>query len=87
MAHVCAPGALAIVIATPFLKGSVFEDGTVMMMCDGMVMEGMNWTLLLMMCTLGSKALLVCIMNSLYLRNPENAVVIAASKLSLLNMF
>ena len=36
--HVHAPGALAIVMATPFLKGSVFEDGTVMMMCNGTVM-------------------------------------------------
>src|SRR5882724_709859 len=35
MAHVCVPGALAIVMATPFLKGSVLDEGIVMTMCDG----------------------------------------------------
>ena len=33
--HVCAPGALAILIAMPFLKGSVFDDRTVRMMYEG----------------------------------------------------
>ena len=28
-AHVCALGVLAILIATPFLKGSIFDDGMV----------------------------------------------------------
>src|SRR5882672_3288384 len=28
-AHVCAPGTLAMAMDTPFLKGSVFEEGTV----------------------------------------------------------
>src|SRR5882724_9025014 len=85
--HVCSPRTLVIVIATPFLKGSTFEDGMVMMMCEGTAMEGINCTLLLMMWMLGSNALLACIIKLLHLRNPESAVVTAASNLSLLNRF
>ena len=48
MVHVCALGVLAIVIATPFLNGSIFEEGTVRT-CDGAVIDGMNCMLLLVM--------------------------------------
>src|SRR5882724_1826622 len=82
MGHVRAPGALAIVIATPSLNGSVFEAGTVRTMWDGAMMDGTNCTLLLVRWVLGSKFLPECVVNSMRLRNPENAVVVAASKLS-----
>src|SRR5882724_13671048 len=81
-AHVCAPGALAIVIPMPFLNGLVFEAGTVRTTWDGAMMDSTNCTLLLMRWVLGSKFLLECVVNSPHLRNPENAVVVAASKLS-----
>src|SRR5882724_10821316 len=84
-AHVCMPGALAIMMATPFLKGSVLDEGIVMTTCDGAAMDGMNRTQLLVMWILGSKALLACIVNSPHLRKPANAVVTAASILSLLD--
>src|SRR5882724_660076 len=82
MAHVRAPGALVIVIATPFLNGSVFEAGMVRTMWDGAMMDGTNCTLLLVRWVLRSKFLPECVVNSPHLRNPENAVVVAASKLS-----
>jgi len=47
----------------------------------------MNCALLLVMWMLGSKALPACMVNSLHLRNPENAVMAVASKLSLLHRF
>src|SRR5882724_2779180 len=80
--HVCAPWALAIVIATPFLNGSLFETGTVWTMWDSAMVDSMNSMLLLMRWMLGSKFLPECMVNSPHLRNPEKAVVIAASKLS-----
>ena len=40
MAHLCAPCVLAMVIATPFLSGSIFEEGTVRKTCEGDKMEG-----------------------------------------------
>src|SRR5882724_6925516 len=86
-AHVRAPGALAIVIATPFLNGSVFEAGTVRTMWDCAMMDSTNCTLLLVRWVLGSKFLPEFVVNSPHLRNPENAVVVAASKLSRLLRF
>src|SRR5882724_3861021 len=80
--HVRTPGALAIVIVTPFLNGSVFEAGTVRTMWDGVTMDGTNSMLLLVRWMLGSKFLPECVVNFLHLRNPEKAVVITASKLS-----
>src|SRR5882672_12613822 len=82
-AHVRAPGALAMAMDTPFLKGSVFEDGTVRIIWDGDDIEGMNSMQLLMRLMLGSKDWPVSTVNSLHLRNPANAVVVEASKLSL----
>src|SRR5882724_6426870 len=82
MAHVRAPGVLAIVIATPFLNGSVFEAGTVRTTWDSATMDGMNYTLPLMKWMLGLKFLPEFVVNSPHLRNPEKAVVMAASKLS-----
>ena len=38
--HVRAPGALAMAMDTPFLKGSVFEDGMVRIIWDGNDIEG-----------------------------------------------
>jgi len=49
MVHVREPWTLVIVIATPFLNGSVFEEGTVRMNCDGTAIDGMNCMLLLVM--------------------------------------
>src|SRR5882724_9400300 len=80
--HVHAPGALVIVIVTPFVNGSVFEAGTVRTTWDGVMMDGMNCMLLLMRWMLGSKFLPECEVNSPHLRKPENAVVVVASKLS-----
>src|SRR5882724_10990430 len=85
--HVCAPGALAIVIATPFLNGSVFEAGMVRTTWDGATMDGTNSMLLLVRWMLGSKFLPEFVVNSPYLRNPEKAVVMVASKLSRLLRF
>ena len=45
-------------------------------------MDGMNSMLLLVRWMLGSKFMPECTVNSLHLRNPEKAVVVAASKLS-----
>src|SRR5882724_8289303 len=63
-AHVRAPGALAIVIATPFLNGSVFEASMVRTTWDGAMMDGTHCTLLLMRWMLGSKFLPECMVNS-----------------------
>ena len=38
--HVCAPGALAMEMATPFLKGSVFDEGTVSIAYEGVEIDG-----------------------------------------------
>jgi len=57
------PGELEMVTAMPFLKGSILEDGIVSMMWDGQMIEGTNWMQLLMMWTLGLKALLGCTVN------------------------
>ena len=57
MAHLCAPCVLAMVIATPFLSGSIFEEGTVRMTCEGDKMDGTNWMQLLVMCMLRLKGL------------------------------
>src|SRR5882724_2563346 len=81
-AHVCTPGALAIVIVTPFLKGSVFEASSVRTTWDGTMMDGMNSMLLRVRWMLRSKFLPECVINSTHLRNPEKAVVVVASKLS-----
>src|SRR5882672_9823718 len=82
-AHVHAPGALATAMDTPFLKGSVFEDGTVRIIWDGDDIEGMNSTQLLVRLMLGSKDQPVSTVNLPHLRKPANAVVVDASKLSL----
>src|SRR5882724_8785955 len=74
-------------IATPFLNGSVFEVGTVRTTWDGTMMDGTNCTLLLVRWVLGSKFLPECVVNSPHLRNPKNAVVMAALKLSWLLRF
>ena len=82
-----APGVLAIVIAMPLLNGSIFDEGTMRMTCDGAAIDSMNCALLLVMWMLGSKALLASMVNSPHLRNPENVVMAVASKLSLLHRF
>src|SRR5882724_4686298 len=87
MVHVHAPGALAIVIAMPFLNGSVFEASMVRTTWDSAMMDSMNFTLLLVRWMLRLKFLPECVVNSPHLRNPENAVVVAASKLSRLLRF
>ena len=74
-------------ISMPFLNGSNFDEGTMRMMCNGAAIDGMNCTLLLVMWMHGLKALPACMVNSPHLRNHENAVVAAASKLSLLHRF
>src|SRR5882672_11316907 len=84
-AHVRAPGALAMAMDTPFMKGSVFEDGMVRIIWDGNNIEGMNSMQLLVRLMLGSKDQPVSTVNSPHLRNPANAVVVDASKLSLFN--
>src|SRR5882724_7954538 len=71
-----------MVTATPFLKGSIFEDGMVRMTCDGDDKDSQNWMQLLMMLMPGLNALPGCTMNLLHLRKPEKAVVTTASKLS-----
>src|SRR5882724_9451670 len=80
--QVHAPGAWAMVMVTPLLKGSIFEERTVSMMWEGDEMDGTNSMQLLVMWTLGSKILPAWMVNSPHLRNPVNAVVAAASKLS-----
>ena len=42
MVHVQVPGVLVMVMATPFLKGSVFEYGTMRTMCKGAESDGKN---------------------------------------------
>src|SRR5882672_4073560 len=81
--HVHTPGVLAMAMDTPFLKGSVFEEGKVRIIWDGDNIEGTNSTQLLVRLMLGSKDWPVNTVNSLHLRNPTNAVVVEASKLSL----
>ena len=71
-----------MVMAMPFLKGSVFEVGTVRTMCEGAKSDGKNWMQLLVRGMLGLKVFQDWTVNSLHLRNPEKAVVLAASKLS-----
>src|SRR5882724_5720455 len=85
MVHVCALGVLAMVTATPFLKGSIFEDGMVRVMCDGDDKDGQNWMQLLVMLMPGSNALPGCTVNLPHLRKPEKAVVTVAFKLSCLS--
>src|SRR5882672_6527332 len=79
--HVRSPGTLAMAMDTPFLKGSVFEEGMVRIIWDGNDIEGMNSMQLLMRLMLGSKGQPVNTVNSLHLRNPANSVVVEASKL------
>ena len=81
-AHVQAPGALVMVMATPFLNGSVLEDTTMRTAYKGAEIEGTKSMQLLVRCMLGSNALLGWMVNSPHLRNPEKAAVAAASKLS-----
>jgi len=81
-AQVCAPGVLAMTMAMPFLKRSVFDEGMVRMMWDGDSSKGQNWMQLLVMLMLTSKFLELHTVNSLHLRKPENAEVTEASKLS-----
>src|SRR5882672_4469110 len=81
-AHVRAPGSLAMVMATPFLNGSVLDDGTVRTTYKGAKIDGTKATQLLVRCMLGSNAFLGWTVNSPHLRNPEKAAVTAASKLS-----
>ena len=85
--HVCAPGALAMVIATLFLNGSIFEEGMVRTICDGAAIDGMNCTPLLVMWMLGSKAFPACMVNSPHLRKPEKVVIVVSLKLSWLDRF
>jgi len=80
--QVHAAGAWAMVMVTPLLKGSIFEEGTVSMTWEGDEMDSMNSTQLLVMWMLGSKILPAWMVNSPHLRNPANAVVAAVSKLS-----
>src|SRR5882672_11157606 len=82
-AHVRAPGMLATAMDTPFLKGSVFEEGTVRIIWDGDDIEGMNSMQLLVRLMLGLKDRPVNTVNLPHLRKPANAVVVDASKLSL----
>src|SRR5467141_1984288 len=82
-AHVRSPGMLAMAMDTPFLKGSVLEEGTVRIIWDGDDIEGTNTMQLLVRLMLGSKDWPVNTVNSLHLRKPENAVIVEASKLSL----
>src|SRR5882724_11753976 len=81
-AQVCTPRAQAMVMATPLLKESIFEEGTVSMTWEGDELDSMNSMQLLVMWTPGSKILPAWMVNCLHLRNPANAVVAAASKLS-----
>jgi len=64
------------------VNGSVIEDGTVRTTYRGAEMEGTKLMQLLIRCMLGSNGLPDWMVNSPHLRNPEKAVVIAASKLS-----
>ena len=61
-AQVCAPGVLAMTMAMPFLKGSVFDEGTVE---DSS--KGQNWMQLLVILML---TLELHTVNSLHLRKP-----------------
>src|SRR5882724_3203856 len=79
--------ALEIVSSTPFLNGSIFEEGMVRMTCDGATIDGMNCMPLLVMQMLGLKALQACMVNSPHLRKPDKVVIVVASKLSLLDRF
>ena len=81
--HVHAPCMLAIVIDTPFLKGSVFKEGTVRMMWDSDEIDGTNCMQLLVRWMLASKDLPVSTVNLPHLRKPANAVVADALKWSL----
>src|SRR5882672_8229612 len=76
--HVHAPGTLAMCMDTPFLKGSVFEEGMVRITWDRDDIEGTNSTQLLMRLMLGLKDRPVNTVNSLHLRKPMNAVVVEA---------
>jgi len=67
-----------MVMATPFLKGSIFEDGTVRTMCEGSESDGKNWMQLLVRCMLGSKVLPGLTVDSPHLRNHEKAVMLMA---------
>ena len=76
------PGVPAMVMAMPFLNGSVFNEGMVRMMWEGDSSDGKNWMQPLVMLTDMSKTLGPCTVNSPHLRNPAKAVVTEASKLS-----
>jgi len=68
---------------TPFLKGLVFEEGTMRMTWEGELKEGKNCTQLLVRCMLGLKLLPFSTVSSPHVRNVENTVEVDASKLSL----
>jgi len=74
-----------MVMVTPFLKVSIFEDGTMRTTCEGAKSDGKNWMQLLVRCMLGSKVLPDWTVNSPHLRNPEKAAMLSASKLSRLS--
>jgi len=68
--QVCTPGALAMVMPTPFLKGSVFNEGMVRTTWEGDSSEGQNWMQPLVMLTLMLKDFEPCAVNSPHLRKP-----------------
>jgi len=81
-AHVRTPGVLAIMMDTPFLKGSVFKESIVRMMWDREEREGTNCMQLLMRCMLASNSWPVNTVNLLHWRNLKNAVMVDTLKLS-----
>jgi len=68
-------------MATPFLKGSIFDDGTVRIAYKGADIDGKKLMQLLVRCMLGLNALPYWKVNSLHLRKPEKAAMVSALKL------
>ena len=69
-------------ISTPFLKGSVFELGSVRTTWEGSSNDGTNLIMSVVRCIARLNSLLAGIVNSPHLRNAENARVVDALKLS-----
>ena len=67
---------------TPFLKGSILEEGMVRLTWEGPWRDGKKCMHPLVMLMLGSKNLFPCTVNLPHLRKPANAVVTEPSKLS-----
>src|ERR1700734_845756 len=68
---------------TPFRNGSVFEDGNVRRMCVGLPILGMNSTADLVRWTVESKLCPLGTVNSPHRKKPDQASLIATSKLML----